>query len=104
MMTDPTFKPLITENMEPRKRNLLEEYFRDDLEGIILNEEFLKTLKQMENSSDNLIITGKAGIHGRVSHTAMCLKIIALQGKRSAHSLSFQLSWPGPSPFIRARV
>lgn len=83
MMTDSTFEQLITENMEPRKRNLLEDYFRDDLEGIILNEEFLKTFKQMENSSDNLIITGKAG-----TGKSTLLKYFLVHTQKSAVALA----------------
>lgn len=82
-MTDSTFEQLITENMEPRKRNLLEDYFRDDLEGIILNEEFLKTFKQMENSSDNLIITGKAG-----TGKSTLLKYFLVHTQKSAVALA----------------
>lgn len=45
-MTDSILEPIITENLEPRKRNLLEEYFREDIEGITLDEYFLKHLNK----------------------------------------------------------
>ncbi len=46
---------------EPETQNLLEDYFKADLEGVILTDEFRQTFNLMENTSDNLIITGKAG-------------------------------------------
>ena len=42
-------------------RRLLEEYFKADLEGVVLTDEFRQTFELMENTDDNLIITGKAG-------------------------------------------
>ena len=46
---------------ETKKRNPLEEYFKGDLEGVVLTDEFLQSFDRMETTSDNLIITGKAG-------------------------------------------
>ena len=68
---------------EPKKRNLLEEYFKGDLEGIVLTEEFRQTFDCMENTADNLIITGKAG-----TGKSTLLKYFLVHTQKSAVALA----------------
>ena len=74
----------IPEKKESQKtRNFLEDYFKEDLEGIVLTDEFHHTFDRMENSSVNLIITGKAG-----TGKSTLLKYFLVHTEKSAVALA----------------
>lgn len=68
---------------EPKKKNPLEEYFKVDLEGVILTDEFKRVFDIMEETSDNLIITGKAG-----TGKSTLLKYFLVYTKKTAVALA----------------
>ena len=68
---------------ESETQNLLEDYFKTDLEGVILTDEFRRTFDLMENTSDNLIITGKAG-----TGKSTLLKYFLVHTQKSAVALA----------------
>lgn len=80
-MMDEFEKKHSSEQLE--SQNLLEDYFKADLEGVILTDEFQQTFDLMENTSDNLIITGKAG-----TGKSTLLKYFLVHTKKSAVALA----------------
>ena len=68
---------------ELETQNLLEDYFKADLEGVILTDEFRQTFDLMETTLDNLIITGKAG-----TGKSTLLKYFLVHTRKSAVALA----------------
>ena len=66
-----------------KDRRLREEYFKADLEGVVLTDEFRQTFELMENTEDNLIITGKAG-----TGKSTLLKYFLVHTEKSAVALA----------------